>query len=145
MFHEYDSGGWQGPTGFYHADYRSPPGLEQSKTWDSLYVWAEPVYEPALMPFSLLSDSLYPPPENRRYRLELLHVPADVIGAPPGGTVWDLPLGELFTIELPTYRTTDGLDGYRFSFTISEVIPEPATLQMLVVGVLSLLSRRRSR
>ena len=52
-------------------------------------------------------------------------VPDGVTGAPPVGTVWEVPPDALFTVELPTHRTTDGLTGYEFSFTVSEAEASP--------------------
>jgi hypothetical protein len=65
------------------------------------------------------------PPESRQYLLKLLAVPEGVTGAPPAGTVWELPVQGLFTLALPTYRTTNGLEGYRFAFTISDALAVP--------------------
>jgi hypothetical protein len=136
MYHEHDPFGWLGPTGFYHTDYRSLPAPEESKTWDSLYVWAFDSYTPETMYFSLLPDTSVlcqgrtaypaaPPPTDRRYLLELLSVPEGVVGAPAVGFVWELPVDTLFTVALPTYRTSDGLQGYRFAFTITRVVTLP--------------------
>ena len=64
------------------------------------------------------------PPSDRRYFLELVAVPL-VAGAPPVGTVWEIPVGSLFTLELPTYRTEEGLEGYQFAFTMTRDITLP--------------------
>jgi len=137
VYYEHDPFSWVGPTGFYHLDYRSLPAPEESKTWDSLYVWAFDAYTPEMMYFSLIADmtllcegrtadqAVAPPPSNRRYLLELLSVPEGVVGAPPVGFIWELPVGSLFTLDLPTYRTNNGLEGYRFAFTITRVVTLP--------------------
>ena len=97
------------------------------------------------MNFSLVSDSLYPPPRDRRYLLELLQVPEGLEGSPPEGTVWELPLDELFTLKLPTHRTTNGLEGYQFALTFTAVVPEPGTFALLAVGVTPFLLRSRRK
>jgi len=62
---------------------------------------------------------------DRNYLLELVTVPDGVTGAPAVGTVWELPTDALFTVELPTYQTTEGLTGYEFSFTVTEAEASP--------------------
>ncbi len=110
-------------------DFQSVPGAVEQRSWDSLYVWAYPTYASETMHFSLSgrvarcgdhAARVTPGPTERRYLLQLLHVPAIVSGAPPVGAVWDLPLSGDFTLALPAYRSTNGLTGYRFSFTITE-------------------------
>ncbi|MBN2563245.1 MAG: PEP-CTERM sorting domain-containing protein [Phycisphaerae bacterium] len=146
VYHEYDPEGWLGDTGFYRTDYRSLLAPDEGMSWESLYVWADPSYpeEEESMYFSMVSDSTYPPPPDRRYLLHLVSVPDGVSGAPDEGTVWELLLDEVLTLDLPTYRTTNGLDGYRFSFTITAV-PEPTTIGLVAVGGALLLSRSRRR
>lgn len=127
-FHEYDPPAWHGSTGFYRTDFRSLPMRKESRTWDSIYVWAGPSYSQDTMYFSMLAGSTLcekqapsaaTPPSDRRYLLKLMGVPDGVIGAPPVGTIWELPLTGLFSLGLPTYRTTNGLEGYRFAFTMT--------------------------
>ena len=74
------------------------------------------------------ASSTVPPPSNRQYLLELLSVPDGVTGAPLVGTVWNLPSYGTYTLWLPTYRTTDGLTGYEFAFTITEAQPDPGDM-----------------
>ena len=121
MYHENGGRAWEGPTGYYYEDWRSLPDPDQSKTWDTFYFWAKPEYNQETMYLSLKSHELYPPPPEREYLLELLVVPDGVVGAPEVGTVWELPLGsEVFTLGFPTFKTENGLEGYKFSFTITE-------------------------
>ena len=141
VYHEYGVDSWTGATGFYGIDRRAPLTPEDSKIWVPLYVWAKPSYEDDTM---FLSLNNYYSPADRDYLLELLTVPDGVVGAPAVGTVWDLPLDTLFTLELPTFKTDDGLEGYEFSFTITDV-PEPATVGLLAGGVVPLLLHRRRR
>jgi len=143
MYHEYDPPTWTGPTEFYGRDHRSPPASDQSRTWDSLYVWATPEYGTDVMYFSMRADTLFAPPDDRSYLLELLQVPDGVVGAPELGTIWEIPLDAPFTVELPTFATKNGLEGYRFAFTVSEVVPEPTTLSLLAIGGLMAIRRRR--
>ncbi len=137
VYHLKYADGWMGPTAFFFNDLRAPLAPDESKTWDSIYVWADPIYSSELMPFSMEADDVNPPPADRRYRLELLAVPSGVIGAPPVGTVWELPLGQGFTLLLPTWRSYTGLDTYRFAFTITAA-PEPGTFGALALVLLSL-------
>lgn len=142
IYHEFKPGVWSGPTGFYIRDYRAPLAPEQSKTWSPIHLWADPLaYHEKTMLLSLEAAKDAKPPDNRRYELELLYVPAGVIGAPPVGTVWQLPLDRAFSVEVPTYKTTDGRTGYRFGFTV-HAVPEPASAAAAVAGVLIALRRR---
>ena len=145
MYHEQDPPTWTGPTAFYARDYRKPPRNDESKTWDSLYVWAGPTYSRNTMFFSMQADTLFAPPDDRQYYLELLQVPDGVVGAPQLGTTWEVPLDAMLTLELPAFGTENGLEGYRFAFTISTVVPEPTTLTLLVAAVVPAILRRRRR
>jgi hypothetical protein len=142
VYHQKYENGWLGGTAFYFNDIRAPLAPDESKTWDSIYVWADPIYTGDVMPFSMEADDTYPPPADRTYLLELLIVPDGVVGAPAVGTVWELPLNQVFTLLLPTWWSDTGLDSYRFAFTITAA-PEPAGLAGLVVVML--FSRRASR
>jgi len=95
--------------------------------------------------FSMEAHLDLPPPRDRQYLVTLLHVPEDVSGGPPVGTTWTLPEKGILSIPLPTYRTDNGLKGYRFSFTATEVIPEPGTALLLTTaGLVAARVRRRS-
>jgi hypothetical protein len=142
VYHEKNVGGWTGPTAFYFNDYRAPITPDEGKTWSPIFVWADPIYGGELMAFSMEADADNPPPVDRRYFLELLTVPDGVTGAPPEGTVWSLPLDQLLTLILPTYRTADGRTGYKFAYTVMPV-PEPGTLTGL--GLVALFLRRPRR
>ncbi len=93
-------------------------------------MWATPTY-PSLynvMSVTFAASTSVVPPSDRAYLLELTHVPDGISGADPIGTVWELPVRSGLTLDLPTYRTTDGLTGYRFKFTITEAEPGPGDL-----------------
>ena len=93
---------------------------------------------------SFEADVFNMPPANRKYLLELVHVPDEVVDPPDVGTRWQLPLDGPFNIRLPVYRSLDGSDGYRFSLHMTEVIPEPGGLLLLATGLL-LVGRPRRR
>ena len=124
---------WDGPTGFFDTDMRSPIGAGQSKTW-TIYVWAAP---------SLPSDASFVGidfgynigtlPTDISFTLALRAKPVGVTGGPATGTVWDLSR-QPYGVNLPVYRTSNGLDGYVFDFTAT-AIPEPSSLLALLAGV----------
>ncbi len=118
---------WAGPTGFYYCDMRAEMVVNESKTWPDVYVWAPPDFPDDWMQLTLGATYTYPPPPTREYSLTLLQVPEGVVGAPEVGTVWRVwPLRRQtsFGIPLPTYRSTDGLTGYKFSYSVSEVLSD---------------------
>jgi len=124
VYHE-NGPGWTGPTGFYSTDQRGEIGIDESKTWQDLYVWAPLDFPHEQMQLVLSPTYFYPPPPTRAYWLTLLQVPEGIVGAPAVGTtwrIWPLARESSFAILLPTYRTTDGLSGYKFSLTFSEVL-----------------------
>jgi MYXO-CTERM domain-containing protein len=96
------------------------------------------------MYFSMEGDPYYPPPGDRTYNLRLLAVPDGIVGAPPAGTTWEVPPQGPFNIELPTFRTKNGLQGYRFSFMIGPATPEPGALVLLALGAILSWARRHS-
>ncbi len=124
IYHENDPNTWNGPTDFYVTDYRAPLAPAASQTWSPIHFWANPdayVYEWMYISFEpALGD--VPPPSNRDYTLELLYVPPGIEDAPPVGTVWHIPPDDDYMIELPTFTTDDGLEGYRFAFIVGPVV-----------------------
>ena len=119
IYHENDPNLWNGPTDYYITDYRAPMSPTDSKTWSPIYLWANPdAYEPNTMAISFEPASDAKPPDDRLYTLELLYVPEGVEGAPPVGTVWEVPADLPFYIEVPTYKTYDWSAGYRFAFKV---------------------------
>jgi len=137
-------GTWTGPPGFYGIDYRAPipliPG--QSKTW-TMYVWAVPLW-PWNIRFAWSHYFTFP--DEFYFTLTLKSKPAGIIGGPIAGTVWDLSAQPNAGIQLPIFRTANGLEGYVFDFTAT-VIPEPSSLAALLAGLggLGALGWRRRR
>ncbi|OHB80745.1 MAG: hypothetical protein A2W31_12095 [Planctomycetes bacterium RBG_16_64_10] len=119
IYHQFNPPEWEGTTGDYYQDYRVPLFPTESMTWQPLRTWADLSYVGATMSLSLRPHPSFMPPDDRQYRIELLHVPAGVTGAPAVGTTWDvaLDMDATFTLELPTYRALNGADAYRFGFT----------------------------
>ena len=144
VYHEYDPVTWTGPTGYYRRDFRGFIAPDEAMVWSPLHVWAGPLFAPSKMALSFKADTLFPPARNRDYLMELLYVPEGVVGAPPVGTVWDLPLDSTFTIYMPTYRAADGAGAYQFSFTMTAEVPEPGSLTLLLAVAWSVLARRRA-
>jgi hypothetical protein len=119
VYHEHDPNTWSGPTDFYVADFRAYMSPTESKTWAPMYLWADPnAYTLPTMSLSIEPATDAKPPTDRVYSLELLHVPPGVTGAPPVGTVWEFPGTFLFTVEVPTFKTNDGLEGYQFALKV---------------------------
>lgn len=142
---------WKGPTGYYRTDRRKVMRSDETKTFDPIALWASNTFPADFMGIAFEGDDLNPPPEDRRYLLELLYVPDGIESAPPVGTVWEVPARGLFYVLVPTYRwwedKTDSAGephGYLFSFTMTPVIPEPSSL--LAAGLLGaawIAGRRR--
>lgn len=130
MYHVFETPNWLGPTDFYDADLRALLDRNERMTWEPIHVWAASTYPLDLdtMPVTFQASAALAPPSDRQYFLELLHVPDGVTGAPPVGMIWALPLDGQRTVHLPTYRTTDGLTGYQFAFTMTKAEPGPGDL-----------------
>jgi hypothetical protein len=132
------SDGWLGQTGFYPYDFRAPlaltPGTAQ--TW-SIYVWADPTLptNATFMRFSWLLTRT--PPDWLRFNVTLKSKPADISGGPSSGTVWNLSVQPDGGVQLPVFRTSNGLEGYVFDFTVT-VVPEPSSLAALTLGAMTL-------
>ncbi len=146
IYHEHDPPPWEGPTGFYYSDHRGEMKPEDKKEFEAIFVWANTTYQQETMFFTIQNNPLLPAPDDRAYILELVTLPKGIgEGAPPEGTTWNVPLGNFLTIELPTFGTRNGLEGYEFSFTITEVIPEPSSVSLLAATMGPVLMRRRRR
>jgi predicted CXXCH cytochrome family protein len=74
------------------------------------------------------ATSGYAPPLDRQYLLEVISVPEGVVGGPPVGYVWELSPTTQSWIQLPNYRTDNGLEGYQFAFTVTEAEAGPGDL-----------------
>ena len=144
--------GWSGPTGFYTADRRSPLPLTvgAAKTW-RFYVWADPKLNPLAetmtLGLSLWSDNFpigeRPIGDQIKFQITLIDKPVGISGGPEIGTSYILDRGLM--LELPVFRTDNGLEGYVFDFTAT-VVPEPSSIAALGFGLLPLgLALRRRR
>lgn len=122
--------GWDGPPGFYDADWRAPLVPGESKTW-WVYIWASPGG-----PWygNVGTGWLWYDPWDRDpavvARMELVQKPTGVTDGPAVGTVWTEPP----SLVLPYYGTTDGLTGYKLKFTLT-MIPEPSSILALAGGI----------
>jgi hypothetical protein len=146
-YHTHDQQGWSGSTGFYSADGRSPIAPEPSsqKTW-TFYVWADPTLGPTASRMVLSWMWLYPgeePLTDYRYQLVLISKPDEVVGGPEAGAIYDLSVG-YGGVQLPVYRSSNGLTGYKFEFSAT-VIPEPSSLLALGAGLAAMPWMRRRR
>jgi hypothetical protein len=120
VYHHRDDPLWGGPTAFWKNDRRAPMAWYESKTWEQIFVWSDPIYQEDTMFFALEANMLLdPPPGDRKYELTLVGVPDGIEGAPEVGTTWTVPHdGETLYVELPNFSTVDGLEGYEFEFLI---------------------------
>ena len=134
---------WNGDTGFYVADIRSPL-LEGQTAVFYFYVWARATASPQDMLFSpSLAQSRLSP--GLGYALRLMQVPNGITYT--GATTWGLQHGN---ITLPFYATDDPLTGYKFEATITAPppVPEPSSILTLSGGLAALVGfalRRRRR
>lgn len=119
VYHVLGVAGWDGPTGFYRYDQRAAVLVPEGKHWSPIHMWADPSFSEPV--FWIEFEPWPGNPPDRHYTLELLYVPPGVVGAPPVGTVWTIPPAQNYRVELPPYRTTDGMSGYRLAFDVSPV------------------------
>jgi hypothetical protein len=141
VYHVNDGINWKGPTDFFITDYRSPMAPGESKTWTPIHLWANPdAPQEDTMILSIEGSAGAPPPGNRTYTLELLYVPPGINGAPPVGTIWEVPPSGLFMVDVPTFATYDGLESYQFAFTVGPVensdIPTVSEWGVMIMAVL---------
>jgi len=136
-YHSSVSDGWTGPDGFYQQDIRgSAPSTPGESKSIQIYVWATP-YVPANNDTIWLAyrfnSADFPPRESLSFRLTLRAKPQSISEGPEVGNTWELlvPEGE---IELPIYRTDNGLTGYQFELTATAV-PEPSSILAMLCGV----------
>jgi hypothetical protein len=114
-------------------------------TWAPIHVWAVPEYADHEMSMTITADSLFAPPLDRDYVLELLYVPAGITDAPPIGTHWVVPPDRALTVTVPAFRDKDGDGGYQFAFTVGPVVPEPSAIALVAAGFCMTARGRRRR
>jgi hypothetical protein len=100
-------------------------------------VWADPTLDSTayrmVISWYLLQPSFTPPPQFH-YRIVLRSKPNGITGGPDVGTAWNLSVTPNRGVELPVYRSTDGLTGYKFDF-IATYVPEPSSLLAIFTGI----------
>jgi len=138
IFHENGVDGWTGPSGFYDRDIRQPfDTLGTQKTW-LIYFWGDPNLDPECewMIFGISRWFPMMPPTDYQFTLTLTHKPDGVVGGPDVGATWypPTPLYIPTYIDLPAYRTDNGLTGYQFEFTATAV-PEPSSILAFLCGL----------
>lgn len=128
---------WTGPTGFYDYDIKAPVSLEpgSSKSW-LVNVWADENLDPDVQ-FMVFGACIVLPVRDYDFTITLLKKPDGIQDGPLGGTVWDLsnciaPYSA--SVQLPAYRTDNGLDGYLFELKATAV-PEPSSLLAFLGGL----------
>ena len=145
-WHEKNTGGWLGDTGFYREDFHAPIPPGQTKSW-LLYVWATPSVPDDYTTCGFHLANVVPgkPSEtyDTQFHVTLLSKPSSITGGPDVGTAWEINMQE-WQIALPIYRTDNGLTGYLFEFSATAV-PEPSSLVALIggFGCLSAFRKRR--
>jgi len=140
--------GWNYEAGWYSVDYRPWLTGHGTLVFGRIRLWANQSYVPnsihlAYYWFTGLGQQNLP---DWVFRLDLLHSPPET--GYNGPTSWIIPGSAGKTtpapiVELPAYRTGDGLTGYEFEFRASAV-PEPASLSSLAAfSALAFAFRRR--
>jgi len=134
------SDSWSGPTGFYDTDLCAPVPLRagESKSW-LIYLWATPGVPDTYDTISVSCLMIMPPfmPSEYDYTLTLAAKPSATSGGPAIGTTWRLSLPSGVSVELPIYRTDNGLTGYQFELTATAV-PEPSSILALLSGLVGI-------
>ncbi len=143
-YHQQGNAGWAGPSGFYSHDFRASltQAASTSQTW-RLFAWCDPLAPLDLEAFRVAFGP-FAVPADYTLSVTLVAVPADVSGAPDPGTRFRWPWGTFLYVDLPVYRTDNGLDGYVFDLTAT-VVPEPSSLLALSAGLAGMAGVMRRR
>jgi len=133
--------GWNGATGFYMDDNRSPLAAGQTRVIDNIYLWAGPNVQSQKIGIVRELGSISPDVDMR---LTLLYVPQGIDYSGPWQ--WNKTYLLNAAVVLPFYSTSDGTTGYRFRLEFTAV-PEPSSLLALAGGVTGIggLALRRRR
>ena len=146
IFHAEEPGKWGASTGFYRVDNVGLLAPGETKSWQ-IYVWSTPDVPAGCDTTHFVMNRMDNPavPTSFRFRLKLVSKPESISSGPRAGTVWSSDVIP-FDVELPTYRTGNGLTGYHFEMTATAV-PEPSSLLALFAGFVTVggLIRRRTR
>ncbi len=135
-YHSPDEDAWEGPAAFYGGDFRAPlTRYGESKTW-SIWLWNDPALPAESVEQRILMGGV-PPPADHRVTLTLAAKPVGVTGGPPVGATWDLTRPPRVEFYLPTFRTTDGKQGYLLELRAT-LVPAPSSLLALSAGLAGL-------
>jgi len=134
--------GWNYESGWYAQDYRPELTGHGSIVFGRLYVWANPSYAPDNIQLAYYWFIGQDNPSAWDFTLMMLYAP---VASYTGRTLWQIPASSTKTewialVDVPTYRTTDGLTGYQFEFR-AHLVPEPAAFTWLGALAASVLGR----
>lgn len=141
IYHASGVDGWDGPTGFYAVDMRSPleTASGSTKTW-RMYLWGDLSLNPQWTDIgtswfgSGVSADAF---QQIQYRLTYVRSAVGIADERVGMSMVlnDWPDGSSWWF--PAYRTDNGLNGYVLDLTATAV-PEPSSLAVLGIGMLPL-------
>jgi hypothetical protein len=147
--HQQSVDGWNAPTGWYAHDFRGELPVGASKVFADIYIWSNPAFTGTDIPLKWYWYTGQPDPENWTFNLQLIDIPDDI--SYNGPMSWNLTPCRTKTapqllVNLPTYHTTDGMQGYRLRVTAVHAVPEPSglaiALPVLAAAVLALRRRQ---
>lgn len=141
QYKENGKDGWNGDTGFYISDVRSPLTNGQTAIFN-FYVWGGTSASSQDICVYLNSSPWLSP--GLTYALNLVQIPDGITYT--GRRTWAVEYGNII---LPFYSTDNPLTGYKFEATITAPpVPEPSSLLALFSGLAGIggfaLKRRRT-
>lgn len=135
------------PAGFYGALAMAPIPPGGSKTYESIYMWAQNYTRPSGdVTFLVVPHGPGTMPYGYTGTLVLDYVPASANWSGP--MEFPLILDQWNEFTLPIVTVTDPLQGVRMHVTVNAPIPEPSSLLALCTGLVSagaLLGKRKRR